>query len=342
MSPLSVRAALPRHAEGAVSLGARDAHRARPGGRGFRHQGLLHAGDRGFLAATVPYIEDGSLGGEAVVVAVGPHRTEMLRSVLRERRGLAEASFLDMRTLGANPARIIPALWELRDELRREGRRVRGICEPAWAGRSAAELSECDRHEALLNLAFQDGPGWQLLCPYDVDALPRRTIDAALRTHPLLAAGGACDRNPRFASHAGAPDPFAGTLPAPPVSVERITFECRGLLGVRQLVARIGARVSLAYRRTGDLVLAVDELATNSVRHGGGGGTLTAWVNDGAVVCEVSDTGRIADPLAGRRSPPPPTQPSGRGLWIVNQVCDLVQVRSSAAGTSVRVHMRLP
>jgi hypothetical protein len=34
-------------------------------------------------------------------------------------------------------------------------------------------------------------------------------------------------------------------------------------------------------------------------------------------------------------------QPYGRGLWIANQLCDLVQIRSSAAGTVVRMQMRL-
>jgi MEDS: MEthanogen/methylotroph, DcmR Sensory domain len=44
---------------------------------------------------------------------------------------------------------------------------LRGIGEPLFATRSADELVECQRHEALLNLAFQDAPGFWLLCPYD-------------------------------------------------------------------------------------------------------------------------------------------------------------------------------
>jgi hypothetical protein len=37
------------------------------------------------------------------------------------------------------------------------------------------------------------------------------------------------------------------------------------------------------------LVLAVDEVATNSLRHGGGRGTLRIWRDADAVVCEVRD-----------------------------------------------------
>jgi anti-sigma regulatory factor (Ser/Thr protein kinase) len=92
--------------------------------------------------------------------------------------------------------------------------------------------------------------------------------------------------------------------------------------------------------RRSDLVTAVNEVATNSIRHGGGGGLLRVWHEVDRVVCEVSDKGRIEDPLADRRLP---VTRSGRGygLWISNQLCDLVQLRSTPRGSIVRLHMRL-
>ena len=89
-----------------------------------------------------------------------------------------------------------------------------------------------------------------------------------------------------------------------------------------------------------NLRLAVNELASNSVRHGGGAGTLTTWRQDGVLVFQVSDGGRIGERLVGRVRPEP-DQASGRGLWLVNHLCDLVQIRSDAHGSSVRVQMRL-
>jgi anti-sigma regulatory factor (Ser/Thr protein kinase) len=89
--------------------------------------------------------------------------------------------------------------------------------------------------------------------------------------------------------------------------------------------------------RVEDLTMAVNELAANSIDHGGGGGVLRWWIEPGALLCEVQDAGRIADPLVGRRTPRL-DQPRGRGVWMVHQLCDLVQIRSSAAGTVVRVH----
>ena len=87
-------------------------------------------------------------------------------------------------------------------------------------------------------------------------------------------------------------------------------------------------------------MLCADELAANSLLHGGGRGELRVWRDGAALVCEVSDTGTIDDPLAGRRVPSL-DRVGGRGLWLANQLCDLVQLRSGPAGTVVRLHVRV-
>jgi anti-sigma regulatory factor (Ser/Thr protein kinase) len=86
--------------------------------------------------------------------------------------------------------------------------------------------------------------------------------------------------------------------------------------------------------------VAVSELAANTVRHAGGSGVLRSWRTPEAVVHEVRDAGVLRDPLVGRRRPGVEEE-AGRGLWLVHQLCDLVEVRSDATGTTVRVQMRL-
>jgi anti-sigma regulatory factor (Ser/Thr protein kinase) len=118
-----------------------------------------------------------------------------------------------------------------------------------------------------------------------------------------------------------------------------LSFQLEELVEVRRLVARRAAASGLGAIETDQLVLAANELASNSVRHGGGFGVLRVWDEDEAVVCEVRDRGQIDDRLVGRRAPRL-DQMGGWGLWIVNQTCDLVEVRSGSAGTVVRARMR--
>ena len=154
-----------------------------------------------------------------------------------------------------------------------------------WAGRSAAELVECQRHEALLNLAFATTPDFHPLCPYGFDA--------------------------------------------------------HGLPCLREVVAAHATLAGLTHQRARDLAFAVNEVTTNSVRHAGGRGVLRLWTEDRFVVCDVRDAGRIDEPLAGRVRPSP-ERGGGWGLWLANQLCELVQVRCFENGSAVRVRMERP
>jgi anti-sigma regulatory factor (Ser/Thr protein kinase) len=110
------------------------------------------------------------------------------------------------------------------------------------------------------------------------------------------------------------------------------------LRAARRLVAREAELAGLGAERREDLVLAVDELTTNSVTHGGGHGTLHISRTGTEIVCEVRDKGHISDPLAGTRRRHP-EQLTGRGLWVVGCLCDRVQIASSPGRTAVRVRM---
>jgi anti-sigma regulatory factor (Ser/Thr protein kinase) len=130
-------------------------------------------------------------------------------------------------------------------------------------------------------------------------------------------------------------------LPPPPGDATELDFDLASLQLVRWVVRTIVTNAGLDDGATGDFVLAINELAENSVCHSSGRGHLQIW-NDGVhTVAEVSDDGRLDDPLTGRRRPSDAGR-RGRGLWLTHQLCDLVQVRSSDRGTTVRAHMRVP
>lgn len=305
---------------------------------GFAHEAYLYADPAQFLEGCLDFVRDGLSAGESVLVAVPEPRASWLRQFLAAEPAV---TVVDMAEVGANPARIIPEWQSFIDEATADGKPVRGIGEPVWAERSAAELTECLLHESLLNVAFDDGPAWRLMCPYDVTALPGRVVDQARAVHPLVT-----DPAGRTESATYHPVPPSRALrgdPLPPpaeVPIE-LPFTETELGSVRRLVRRQGAEWGLAEALVEDLELAVDEVAANSLLHGGGLGVLRVWHEDGSIVCEVADEGVISDPLVGRREPAL-DRTGGRGLWLANQLCDLVQIRSGVAGTVVRLHLRLP
>lgn len=306
---------------------------------GFRHEAFFYVDRDEFLAGTVPFVEDGVAAGEAVLVALPQPRRSLLQNALD--RDSEQVRFIAMEEVGRNPGRIISAWRDFLDAAGERGGSVRGIGEPIWAGRSREEIDECRRHEQLLNLAFDGGPSWSLMCPYDAAALSDEVLDAAVRSHPHCSGAheGACGSG----SGSDAVDPGAllrGSLPPPDVDGPAMRFGKADLREVRRLVSLHADSVGLETRRGEDLVLAVCELATNSVQHGSGGGSLWIWSGDGELCCEVRDAGAIEDPLVGRERPPL-DQVGGRGVWIAHQLCDLVQLRSDHRGTRVRVQMTL-
>jgi anti-sigma regulatory factor (Ser/Thr protein kinase) len=303
----------------------------------FRHAALFYAGEQAFVDATAAFIRDGVNAGEPTLVVVSAHKIRLLRAELGS---VAEGvMFADMSDVGTNPGAIISAWDDFVSTNAAEGLRMRGIGEPVWAGRTDAELIECRNHEALLNLAFAEAQGFWLVCPYDVDTLTEDVVDDARGTHPLVIEGGAEETSPVYRADGIAGSMFGEPLEEPPASAYEVAFEQDSLPAMRAFVGELAFDAGILGARRDDLLLAVNELATNSIRHGGGEGVLRVWHEGFSLVCEVSDTGRIEPPLTGRFRPPPGGL-SGYGLWLVNQVCDLVQVRSRGRGNVVRMRMR--
>jgi anti-sigma regulatory factor (Ser/Thr protein kinase) len=241
----------------------------------------------------------------------------------------------DISGVGRNPARIIPEMRAFLD--RHDGRRVLVVGEPLWPARSPAEMREVTRHEALINLAFS-GSAATVVCAYDAARLPSSVLADAWRTHPAyLADGRAVTTGTRTPWEL--PRDCDLPLPPPPADAETVRYEI-DLAPVRRLVERHARHTALGADRAADLVLAASELAANTLGHTKWGGTFWIWHDDAEIVCQADDRGQITDPLAGRVRHGPDGR--GHGLYLVNHVCDLVEVRSGAVGTSIRLHMALP
>jgi anti-sigma regulatory factor (Ser/Thr protein kinase) len=295
---------------------------------GLSHQALFYRDQRDYLARIGEFASAGHAGGEPAFIAVPGDKAALLRDRLD-----GPVRYTDMTELGRNPARIISEVRDFIDA--HPGRRVRYVGEPAWPGRSAAEMCEVARHEALVNLAFAGMPV-TILCPYDAAGLPSSVVRDAERSHRAVSGNG----------HPAAGPSWPGTLPPecdrplpdPPAAAQTVSYET-DLRPLRRLVAGYAHRAGLPDERAGNLVLAASELAANTLRHTSAGGTMHIWHTGEEVLCQIRDQGWITDPLAGRTRRPPDER--GHGLWVVNQVCDLVEQRTGRAGTTIRMHMSI-
>jgi anti-sigma regulatory factor (Ser/Thr protein kinase) len=319
-----------------------------------------YAGTQQYLSGILAYIDQARADGATVIVAMPEARQHLLRNALptsgntttsggtsttaptatsRDSASNNTVTFMDTAALGSNPGRLIPA-WQDWISQRSHDGEVRGISESVWIGRPAAQLSELRYHEWLLNRAFATTAAWSLLCPYEIDGqLPdaERTLAGF---HPLLWNGVASVATTHYAAQPYAFEPFD----EPPDSYDgdETSYTFENLPALREHVSRRAAASGLPAERVRDLVLAASEIASNSIRHGGGSGTLRTWVQDSSsLICEFRDAGVITDPLAGRIRPVV-SHLGGCGLWFVHQLCDLVEIRSNTNdGTHVRLHIDL-
>lgn len=300
----------------------------------FVHEALLYRDAEDFLAGTLPFVSDAVDAAEPVLVAVPADNLRLLRDALGA--AAAAVTFLDMAEVGRNPGRILPwVMHAFMDE--RQDMRVRVVGEPVYVGRSDAEYRACVQHEAMVNVAFAERQA-RILCPYDARRLPATALADAASTHPLLRRDGGRAFSPAYAD----PDRVVAAFNVPLTdgpSEELITFDAARLGEVRRAVVRLARDAGLASERVTDLQLAVNEVATNAVVHTSGPGTLRIWREPEELICEIRDRGRLADRLAGR-APVDRYDNSGRGLLIVHELCDLVEIHTGDSGTTIRLHMR--
>ncbi|MGW0141422.1 anti-sigma factor RsbA family regulatory protein [Streptomyces calvus] len=298
----------------------------------FVHPALFYRDEQEYLDGTVSFVREGLAAGEPVAVAVPGERLRLIGDALGG--DAAHVRLLDMREAGRNPGRIIPGVLRAFADSHPAGQRVRIIGEPIWAGRTETEYPACVQHEALINAAFR-GRAVTILCPYDAVRLPGPVLDDAYATHPtVIPAGSRAVRD----SAAYAPDAVVSRYnePLPPVAdAMTFPFVAESLTAARHAATDEGRRLGLTGVTLEDLALATAELTTNSVLHGGGSGVLRIWAEDGHVLCEVRDGGRLTDPLAGRR-PAAGGRRGGRGLLLVNLIADLVRVHTGDDGTTIR------
>jgi anti-sigma regulatory factor (Ser/Thr protein kinase) len=303
--------------------------------RRFTHQALLYESQDDFLSSVVPFVLGGAQAGDCVLVVAKSDNAEALRDALGDEGG--EVQFRDAETWYRSPLRTLQAFGQFVDT-HQNGGRVRVVGEPVWHPRSPAAVREWVRYEAIINVALAGSSAW-VVCPYDAAELPAEIVSHALATHPELADCPEATESSYYLDARALSERLDRSPLEPPTGTpEELEFE-RSVAGVRTLVTSEAAAAGVHWERLPELVLAVNELAKNAVRHGGGRGRLRTWVEPHSFVCEISDNGPgLPETLLGYLESEGGDE---GGLWVSRRLADLLEVRSDSAGTTVRLHTSL-
>lgn len=300
----------------------------------FSHAVASYASTADLVAQAKPVITAALQRGEPVAIALRPSTERVLYPALGRPPGLVSLSRpagpdgLSGQTVAVRRAR------ELR-ELTSGGHTVTVVSE---------HDSRCDgvdgrfwtEFDAALNVALADLPV-RLICFFPEFPLHLEVLDGARRNHPLYLFDGMLRPNPDYLppQQVLSRQPASTPLLLGPPDV-RVRFNAWQLRDVRAAIKQAATIAGFDRARTEDVILAVNEVATNAIEHGTSEAELSIWHDGNGLVCEVHDRGCLVDPLPGLR-PPHPAQPRGRGLWIARQLCDVLHLWTDGEGTHVRI-----
>lgn len=301
---------------------------------GLLHEACLYDGESTLVDFCLPVIHQALMDGEQVLLFATGRTCDVLTDALgADSARLALVVDSGDRWQGLHATLI--SHMQAMAPLLQNGRRWCLLAEPAWVARP--DGGEWHRFEAASNRHFADYP-CHCMCLHDVSRIGPEVLADVRRTHPFVRDGHGCRESPEFEppeKFVPAHEPFWGPVPS-----HAVAMLATNALTARRFADFLAGEHGL-YPRRDDLILAVSELAANSLE-AGSAPTVAAWRSDHHLVIEVADGGSGAiDPLAGY-VPPVALDESGRGLWLARALADDAAVRAiPGEGSAVRIMFRL-
>jgi anti-sigma regulatory factor (Ser/Thr protein kinase) len=300
----------------------------------LRHAVAFHDGPADQVERAVAFARAAVDRGEPLALAVPAAVETAVRDALGN-KGFVSLAAPSGATGGSGQTTAALRARELRALVQGSaGVTVLSAHDPALDGVDGGYWTELD---AALNVALGDLPV-DLVCLYPGFPLHLEVLQGAEANHPYVLDGDGFRDNPRHRCPVEVlrdRDPSTPLVLGPPDLVHR--YNSWQLHEVRAMVAQLAPALGFDPVRADDLVLAVNEVATNAVEHGSPQAEIHLWATSGGLVCEVHDSGDLHEPLPGLVAPHP-ADPRGRGVWIARQLCDLLHVWRDGTGTHVRMH----
>jgi anti-sigma regulatory factor (Ser/Thr protein kinase) len=315
--------------------------RGQPATGRYAHDALFFDSPGQLTDVAVPFLLEGLAAGEAAVVAAGTPTANLLREAVG---GDPRVHVMERGDVyRARTPTAISTFRRLAEQRAADGvTRVRVVGEVDF-GPTERDWVEWQRYESVINDALAEWPLWGL-CVFDTQRLPEPLLETARRTHATVVTVGDRAPNPEFTD----PADYLRSLPIPREPLEdtppRISVpDVSDFVGLRHAVARELATAPAPRDSVEDFLLAVDEMTSNAMRHGGPPVGLRLWVAADRIICTISDRGPGWDnPFAGYGpAHGEDLSRGGMGLWLARQLCDHVDISSNGDGAGARVRLTL-
>jgi anti-sigma regulatory factor (Ser/Thr protein kinase) len=294
----------------------------------FHHDAFVYDSDDQYLRVLAPMIASAHAAGDTVLAVVPRRAAAMLRSAVDAG---STTTFVDAETWYRHPIATIADYDAVLGDLA-AGTRAFVIGEVEF-GSSEVEWAAWTRYEAALNRALE-GRNARVVCPYDARVLPASVVDAARRTHPSLVTGSDGAKPSADYVEPGALLPRLPATVTVPVAPPDVDVVVQGdLRGARRAFAAAAERRGVAAVRLEDLTLALNEVLTNALVHGGGWARLRVWSTAPEdLTCLVEDGGNgVHDPLVGYAGPPIGAT-GGYGTWLARRLFDRSEFQAAPGG----------
>ena len=318
-------------------------------GQSFTHQALIYDTDAQFLTHVLDFTRTGLALAEPVFISTTPRMTSLLRRALGPQT--ARVEFAPAQGSHDSPAQT---LLDYRDRSTAVPGHTRVLSETFATTRARDQAGEWTRYEALLNLALATSGAW-ILCPYDSRHLPGHLLHSARLTHPYLsqadsngngtvASNGAMPSNPAYTDPhlVSASCDIARWTPHPLGAADFPFHRTDQLARLRLFAAHHARAIGIGPEQVNALLVSVVEAAANTLCHGAGRGTCRIWNTSTELLCDITDPNGTLDPTVAGYLPPLLNRPDGRGLWIIRQLCDAVEIHTAGQGSTIRLHLTLP
>src|ERR1700751_1920243 len=207
------------------------------GRRGGFPEGGFYPSDAEFGALIVPFVEEGVVAGEPVILGYDDRKASLLRAWLYDPGAV---TFIADNNLYATPARAIASYWEMFEELTTAGATQIRIAGDVPHEGNGGRFAGWDRYESAANHVLDQFPVWSRGL-YDAATAAPRVLDTAARTHPrIVLPSGQYQTSRRYQEAADFqplppdPDPLERSAPA-------IELRDPSLAQIRDAIASIGA-----------------------------------------------------------------------------------------------------